>query len=286
MQIARERFLMEKNAFTNQSHEKYWNPRANNAEFVNGKKFLYSFNLKQEKAWTDWHSHEDFGELTFAIEGVIIIRTKEKVFYVQKNQALWIPAGVEHCGYCPVKVENRSLFIHNSRIIKKEKLRNIHTVDVQPLLREIVAYVAKAEFDLAKQEHKRLGYALIDQIVEATSQIENIPIPQNYKLVELCTECLLEPEKTLVVSEWSKQLGVSEKTLSRTFLKETGLNLKTWHIIMRMHHAKKALEGGEVITNIALDCGYSSLSSFIATFKKVYGQTPSQMQKNKQGENI
>ena len=78
----------------------------------------------------------------------------------------------------------------------------------------------------------------------------------------------------VILSDWSRQLDVSEKTLARTFVRETGLNFSKWQNKLRMYSAKKDIDAGLKVTDAALNCGYNSLSSFIAAFKKSYGHTP------------
>ena len=61
-------------------------------------------------------------------------------------------------------------------------------------------------------------------------------------------------------------MGVSEKTLSRIFLRETGLSFRVWRQRVRLLGALPALANGERVTDVALACGYDSLSAFIAAF--------------------
>ena len=42
-------------------------------------------------------------------------------------------------------------------------------------------------------------------------------------------------------------------------------------------HARAQLEAGESVTAVALNCGYASVSAFIAAFKKLFGRTPGQL---------
>src|SRR5690606_41943711 len=66
----------------------------------------------------------------------------------------------------------------------------------------------------------------------------------------------------------------SERTLSRLFLRETGLTFRAWGQRLRLLSALPALERGERVTDVALGCGYESLSAFIAAFREQFGATP------------
>jgi AraC-like DNA-binding protein len=74
----------------------------------------------------------------------------------------------------------------------------------------------------------------------------------------------------------AKQSGLSVRNLNRLFLKETGMSPKQAITLYRIDQAKKILRTGKKsVTDTALDVGYSSVSQFIATFRKHTGQIPS-----------
>ncbi|MCE6982187.1 helix-turn-helix domain-containing protein, partial [Pseudomonas frederiksbergensis] len=58
------------------------------------------------------------------------------------------------------------------------------------------------------------------------------------------------------------------------FQRETGLSFRLWRQRMRLLSALPALERGERVTDVALACGYESLSAFIAAFGKQFGLPP------------
>ncbi len=66
--------------------------------------------------------------------------------------------------------------------------------------------------------------------------------------------------RQLGLAGWGERLGVSEKTLSRLFLRETGLSFRVWRQRQRLLDALTPLEQGERVTDVALACGYDSLS--------------------------
>lgn len=65
--------------------------------------------------------------------------------------------------------------------------------------------------------------------------------------------------------------------LSHIFTKHVGINLKRFHQLVRLGSAKAILARSDAsITEVALECGYDSLGSFVSMFKTAVGLTPSE----------
>lgn len=71
------------------------------------------------------------------------------------------------------------------------------------------------------------------------------------------------------------RLAVSERTLSRLFLKETGLSFGQWLQRARLDSSLTSLAAGHAIVDVALDHGYASPSAFATRFRQVLGVSPS-----------
>ena len=255
--------------------ENHWDPNLNTLEPVCEEQFIYTYNEQQEAGtWRSWHSHQRCGELISVTSGNMVVISKQGSSYAQKNRAIWIPANLEHEWYMPVKTANRSLHIHTSALHDIKGLDQLHVIKVTPLLRELIASIDDVKLELADEANKRLGLVLIDRISLAHKCEDTLPMPYEHKLVELCTQLLLAPDTSVTLSDWSEQLNISSKTLARIFVRDTGLNFRAWQNQLRMEYAHKDLEGGRSVTDAALNCGYNSLSSFIAAFKKHYGHPP------------
>jgi len=52
------------------------------------------------------------------------------------------------------------------------------------------------------------------------------------------------------------------------------MTVAEWRRRLRLLHAVRLLAEGEPVTTVALDVGYSSVSAFIAVFKRAFGATP------------
>jgi AraC-like DNA-binding protein len=71
--------------------------------------------------------------------------------------------------------------------------------------------------------------------------------------------------------------GLSTRTLNRLFLKELGLTPRRVLALLRVSKARELLASGRYsVTEAAWEVGYGSLSQFIAVFRQVTGQLPSE----------
>jgi AraC-like DNA-binding protein len=74
----------------------------------------------------------------------------------------------------------------------------------------------------------------------------------------------------------SEEFSVSEAYLSGLFKEQTGENLSTYLQSVRMHHAKRLLEGSYIsVKEIGRRVGYPSYSTFARAFKRVFGVSAS-----------
>jgi AraC-like DNA-binding protein len=101
-----------------------------------------------------------------------------------------------------------------------------------------------------------------------------LPLPLDPRLRQIYRSLNLHPEQQTTLGQWSQKLGVSEKTLSRLFLSDTGLTFRAWRQRLRLLSALPALEKGERVTDVALACGYESTSAFINAFRQQFEATP------------
>nr|WP_182028030.1 helix-turn-helix domain-containing protein [Vibrio parahaemolyticus] len=82
------------------------------------------------------------------------------------------------------------------------------------------------------------------------------------------------------LKEISKCFYMSESTMKRK-LKTEGTTFSIIYINARMNYAKKLLKQTNLrIGTIAVMCGFAHVSYFVSCFKKTYGITPSNYQKN------
>lgn len=221
----------------------------------------------------DWHTHQR-AQLLYAARGVMRVTTAAGVWVVPPQRAVWIPPGIEH----HVKAQGtplslRSLYIDVSQ--KNGLPDDCCVVTVSPLLRELVL----AAMDLPPapppdSAPARLITVLLDQIEVLPTASLHLPMIRDKRLRQLADKLLDDPSDSRTLAEWSSELGASERTLARVFVRETGLTFGHWRQQVRLLDALARLARGDSVTEVAYDLGYASQSAFISMFKKALGKTP------------
>lgn len=258
----------------------YWNPRQTNQIFVDEHCSVYAFNRRQEAGtWSDLHVHPDWGELTYVAAGSIVLCTGTGNFLAQSQRAVWVPPGLQHEWYMPEASHNRTLFIHPSVLEGFPRFKTYHALELTPLLRELIFAMDDLSVGFETPDDLRLVQVLVDRLACSKEIGSPLLMPCEHRLVELCVEALSAPDQATRLADWSARLNISEKTLERLFIRQTGQTFGKWMQNMRMQCAITDLSRGTDVTTVALNCGYTSVSAFIAAFKKQFGTTPGSVSK-------
>ena len=224
------------------------------------------------------HRHP-WAQLSYAASGVIEVVADSGRYVAPPLHAVWVPAGVPHAVRSFEGTEIRSLYIAPAALGHDEGAgragRACRVLTVAPLLRELIRTFGEfpVEYDEAGEQGRLVG-VLLDQLAAAPEADLAVPWPSDARLRRLCRELQAHPERTTTLQEYAARLGVSDKTLSRLFLQQTGLSFRAWRQRLRILAALPLLERGDRVTDVAIACGYDSMSAFIAAFRWFAGVTP------------
>jgi AraC-like DNA-binding protein len=111
------------------------------------------------------------------------------------------------------------------------------------------------------------------------------PTPESHttrrhlEIVEQAKRVLLRRlGERLTLDDLARELGVSPFHLARLFRRRTGHSLHGYRTRMRLLNALDRLEESRgVLTDLALDLGFSSQSHFTDTFRRAFGVPPGTM---------
>lgn len=218
------------------------------------------------------HSHA-WGQLSYAIQGVIEVSAPAAHYVAPPTFAVWIPAGTFHGVRCSGDTTLRSLYVDPAALPLPPS--DCRVLEVTPLLRELINEFSKAPVEYDENGPTgRLVKVLLDQLVCAPEVALMLPWPADKRLRGICEEMQADLECRMNLAECAQLLGLSERTISRLFLQQTGLTFRLWRQRLRLLSALPLLEQGDRVTDVAIACGYDSMSSFIAAFRDQIGITP------------
>lgn len=218
------------------------------------------------------HTHE-MGQLLFTQQGCIRISLDNKISLLPPGRVAWIPPFVRHRAQMRASVGYRSVYL--SPQYAQKIGQDVAIMNVSPLLRELLECVAIAPFDSNWQQGRlaNLVPVFIDELQNASIEPMLLAIPQDRRFKHLDIEQLPPALNQLALT-----IGASEKTISRIFLKETGMNYQAWRQQWRFIKGIELLAQKKPYHFITQELGLASDSALISFFRKMSGVTPREYQ--------
>jgi AraC-like DNA-binding protein len=116
--------------------------------------------------------------------------------------------------------------------------------------------------------------ALLDELVAAPVQDLHLPMPQDPRLRRLVEMLLKDPAGKTSKADWAPRIGMSERSMSRLLMQETGMSFGRWRRQLHVILALQRLTKGVSVQTVALDLGYENASGFVTMFRKAVGKPP------------
>ncbi len=217
------------------------------------------------------HSHAR-GQLIGCAEGVLRVETELGAWIVPSHHAVWLPPYHIHSGRTYGLAKGWSLYVANAAC--DELPKRPCTLLVTPLLWEAALRSATWDGQALEPAQASLAAVILNEILMLEPQPLGLPFPTDARLQRVARALLESPADRRGLDAWASWAGVAPRTLSRRFVVETSLTFTAWVQRARLIRALEMLAGGAAVTTVALDLGYSSVSAFIALFKRELGATP------------
>lgn len=90
----------------------------------------------------------------------------------------------------------------------------------------------------------------------------------------MCEILRADPADGRTLAALGREVGASDRTLSRLFKADLGMSFPQWRTQLRLYHALIMLAENTPVTVVAHTCGWSSASAFIDVFRRTFGHTP------------
>lgn len=213
------------------------------------------------------------GQLVLQIDGITAMMTDDTTFILPPGHCLWIPGGTVHqarvWGDCAIQ----TIYVDPDHVPGWGD--SCRLMLASPLLQALMDETVRmpVAYDQAGRDGQLVNLLLaeIGRMPEATL---HVPVPRDPRLLRICEAVLADTTSDLTLDDWADRVGLSRRTLTRAFRRETGHSFASWRQRVRLLQALARLGTGEAVTNVALDVGYDSPSAFTAMFKRELGAAP------------
>lgn len=226
----------------------------------------------------DAHRHDDH-QIVYAGRGVLAVTTSTGLWIAPATRAIWIPAGTVHAHQAHGELE-----LHLVGLPANENplgLAEPAVLTVGPLLRELLLAHTNGHTHTRTHsshddspERARLRAVLLDQLRVSPQQPVHLPTPNSPQLKAVCEILRANPADNRTLPALGRQVGASDRTLSRLFKTDLGMSFPQWRTQLRLYRALVLLAEHTPVTTVAHRCGWSSASAFIDVFRRSFGHTP------------
>ncbi len=238
----------------------------------------YAYRSNTHINWTiPSHIHE-FSELAFTKKGVTTVVVDGKKYFLPEGHLIFIlPNQVhEYTGETPSVVrcavfsnDHIPAFFHQLQSLKPEN-PVLDLTDSSQIL-DALEHATQADtlercgiLNLLCSKFLKSSPLIPDKKGEHTMLYETVQyISQNFR-------------EDIRLKDMAKRLGYHEKYLSSCIHALTGMHFRLFLATYRVHYAEQLLKTSEKIpvSEVALQCGFSSVNTFNRCFKALTGMTP------------
>ncbi|QWA10696.1 helix-turn-helix transcriptional regulator [Sodalis ligni] len=220
-----------------------------------------------------YHQHPA-AQLTQVIKGTLSIQTEEGLRLIPPGRAVWITDGLPHSVYYSESSEIINCFILADQAVRVQA--QCRTFTITPLLKALLEEVV--DFSRPGRDNgdaETILSLIIHQLNLVNKRLDLfISYGQDRRLRSAIDMTRNYPEENYSLKHLAEGAGCSERTISRLFIKETGMNYLHWRDRYRVICAVERLSRGFSVTQVALDLGYRGANNFSTMFSRVMGMPP------------
>lgn len=219
------------------------------------------------------HAHRK-GQLILALHGAVTCAADDEIWIVPPDCGVWIPGGMPHSVRTTANARLSYLFVEPGAASLPDACC---TLSISPLVRELVNRLTGEVSDYPPDSHAaRLARVTLDELAGMPREHFNLPISNDPKIRAIADALTIEPSDRSTLGEWAKRVAMSERSLARLMIRETGLTFGRWRQQLHLVVALRELASGATVQTVADKLGYESVNAFITMFKKAMGSTPAQ----------
>ncbi|AWN42966.1 helix-turn-helix domain-containing protein [Methylobacterium durans] len=208
---------------------------------------------------TERHFHKR-AQLLYATTGLMMATAEDGTWVVPEGHALWIPPRLPHAVVMHGAVSMCSAYLAAEAVAAFPERAQV--IEVSDLLAAALAALTREPvlYDEAGRGG-HLAALVLDEIGRAPETPLTLPLPRDGRLRRVCVGLIDDPASPLDLDAWAERAGLSRRTLTRGFRRETGLSFDAWRARARVVRALALAADGRAAREIASAVGYRSLQA-------------------------
>jgi AraC-like DNA-binding protein/quercetin dioxygenase-like cupin family protein len=220
--------------------------------------------------WIPPHSHPQH-QLAWTRSGVLGVAVDDTYWVLPPTRALWLPAGVVHRTGATRDSVLCSLYLEPDRCALDWTVPT--PVAVDGLLAQLIGYLSREE--LADDARLRAEAVVLDLLRPLPTTPIEVPHPVDGRVRAVADALYADPADPRGLEAHARAVGVSRRTLTRLFVRDTGMSFERWRTHARLRAALPLLAEGSPVSVVARAVGYATPSAFLAAFRRTVGTSPS-----------
>ncbi|RLV81315.1 AraC family transcriptional regulator [Streptomyces rapamycinicus NRRL 5491] len=219
--------------------------------------------------WFGRHSHPQH-QLAWTRRGVLGVAVDDAYWVLPPTRALWLPGGIVHRTGATRDAVLCGLYFEPDRCALDWS--DPTPVGVDGLLAHLIAYLGRN--DLPDDARLRAEAVVLDLLRPLPSTPINVPTPTDDRVRAVTEALLADPADPRGLEAHARAVGVSRRTLTRLFIRDTGMTFDRWRTHARLRAALSLLAEGRPVSRVAHTVGYATPSAFLAAFRRTVGTSP------------
>ncbi|CAB3623748.1 hypothetical protein LMG26845_00077 [Achromobacter insuavis] len=187
-----------------------------------------------------------WGELNFALSGIMEIGIEDTTYLSPPHYAIWIPPQVPHC--CQNQAEVHYACIDVPAAACATLPATPCTLEISPVMRAVLAdFERRGVAYPDTPEDRRLAQVVIDQIRVARAYASYLPSTHDATLAPILAALQRQPGDKRGAAHWAATAGITERTLLRHCQQHLGMPFNEWRQRLRVVSALEMLDAGHPV---------------------------------------
>jgi len=229
-----------------------------------------------EQLVTGWHFH-DVHEIEYACHGIVEVKSPAGHYLLPPHQAAWIPAGLQH--QTTLNADARTLAVLFEPALVPAAGDRVRIIAVSALLREMMLYSARWPISRTESGSEAdwffhaLGYVVAEALDDERPL--NLPVSSD-PVVAAAADYTQAHLDRVSVTDVTRAVGVSERTLRRIFHAHLGMSWRSYLLRARVLRSMALLaEPDRSVLEVSIAVGFDDVGAFARSFARHCGETPS-----------